>query len=108
MRGSIMFTVGGVSKQKGVYKVRFANDLVTRIKNLIKDGQEDINIVNLPNPMEKGEVVKYLMTQEAFMSKPEYAAALESANAKYNGSKVVRIAGVKVKTTVSSPELVTE
>jgi hypothetical protein len=108
MRGSIMFTVGGVSKQKGVYKVRFANDLVSRVKNLIKDGQEDINIVNLPNPMEKGEVVAYLMTQDAFMNKPEYRAAIESANAKYNGSKVVRIAGVKVKTTVSTPELVTE
>jgi hypothetical protein len=103
-----MFQVAGVSKQKGVYKVRFANDLVSRVKNLIKDGQEDINLVNLPNPMEKGEVVKYLMTQDSFMAKPEWRAAIESANQKYNGSKTVKIAGVTVKTTVSSPELVTE
>lgn len=103
-----MFQVAGVSKQKGVYKVRFANDLVSRVKNLIKDGQEDINLVNLPNPMEKGEVVKYLMTQDSFMDKPEWRAAIESANQKYNGSKTVKIAGVTVKTTVSSPELVTE
>lgn len=103
-----MFQVAGVSKQKGVYKVRFANDLVSRVKNLIKDGQEDINLVNLPNPMEKGEVVKYLMSQDSFMAKPEWRAAIESANQKYNGSKTVKIAGVTVKTTVSSPELVTE
>lgn len=106
MRGSIMFTVAGVSKQKGVYKVRFANDLVSRVKNLIKDGQEDINLINLPNPMEKGEVVSYLMTQDAFMDKPEYRAAIEASDAKYNGTKIVRIAGVKVKTSVSTSEVV--
>jgi len=106
MRGSIMFTVGGVSKQKGVYKVRFANDLVSRVKNLIKDGQEDINLINLPNPMEKGEVVSYLMTQDAFMDKPEYRAAIEASDAKYNGTRTVRIAGIKVKTSVSTSEVV--
>ena len=103
-----MFTVAGVSKLNGVYKVRFANDLVSRIKNLIKSGHEDINLVSLPNPMEKGEAVKWLMTQESFMEKPESRAAIESSNSKYNGSKVVRIAGVKVKTTVSTPEVVAE
>jgi len=103
-----MFTVAGVSKLNGVYKVRFANDLVSRIKNLIKSGHEDINLVSLPNPMEKGEAVKWLMTQESFMEKSESRAAIESSNSKYNGSKVVRIAGVKVKTTVSTPEVVAE
>ena len=103
-----MFTVAGVSKLNGVYKVRFANDLVSRIKNLIKSRHEDINLVSLPNPMEKGEAVKWLMTQESFMEKPESRAAIESSNSKYNGSKVVRIAGVKVKTTVSTPEVVAE
>ena len=103
-----MFTVAGVSKLNGVYKVRFANDLVSRIKNLIKSRHEDINLVSLPNPMEKGEAVKWLMTQESFMEKSESRAAIESSNSKYNGSKVVRIAGVKVKTTVSTPEVVAE
>jgi len=103
-----MFTVAGVSKLNGVYKVRFANDLVSRIKNLIKSGHEDINLVALPNPMEKGEAVKWLMSQDSFMNKPEGRAAIESSNSKYNGSKVVRIAGVKVKTTVSTPEVVAE
>ena len=103
-----MFTVAGVSKLNGVYKVRFANDLVSRIKNLIKSGHEDINLVSLPNPMEKGEAVKWLMSQDSFMGKSESRAAIESSNSKYNGSKVVRIAGVKVKTTVSTPEVVAE
>ena len=103
-----MFTVAGVSKLNGVYKVRFANDLVSRVKNLIKSGHEDINLVSLPNPMEKGEAVKWLMSQDSFMGKSESRAAIESSNSKYNGSKVVRIAGVKVKTTVSTPEVVAE
>ena len=66
MRGSIMFTVAGVSKLNGVYKVRFANDLVSRIKNLIKSRHEDINLVSLPNPMEKGEAVKWLICPKKF------------------------------------------
>ena len=35
------FTVAGVSKLNGDYKVRFANDIM-RIKNLAKSGHEDI------------------------------------------------------------------
>ena len=37
------FTVAGVSKHKGEYKVRFANDIM-RIKNLDKAGHEDIRL----------------------------------------------------------------
>jgi hypothetical protein len=56
--------------------------------------------------MEKGEVVSYLMTQDAFMDKPEYRAAIEASDAKYNGTRTVRIAGIKVKTSVSTSEVV--
>ena len=100
-----MFTVAGVSQKSGVHKVRFANDMVTRVKNLIKDGQADINLITLPNAMEKGEAVKYLMSIP-LMDKPEWRAAIETADAKYNGTKIVRIAGVKVKTSVSTSEVV--
>jgi len=101
-----MFTVAGVSQKSGVHKVRFANDMVTRVKNLIKDGQADINLITLPNAMEKGEAVKYLMSQESLVAKPEWRAAIETADAKYNHTKIIRIAGVKVKTSVSTPEVV--
>ena len=45
------FAVAGVSKTKGVYKVRFAND-IARVKILAKT-DEDINLMTLPNAMTK-------------------------------------------------------
>jgi hypothetical protein len=49
------FMVGGVSKTKGQYKVRFAGDM-TRVKILSKT-DTDINLVELPRAMTKSEVV---------------------------------------------------
>jgi hypothetical protein len=44
-----MFKVTGISTLNGVTKVRFANDMVSRVKILNKDGHKDINLVELPN-----------------------------------------------------------
>ena len=82
------FAVGGVSKTKGQYKVRFAND-ISRVKILAKT-DEDINLMSLPNEMTKGEVVQFLLTQEQYMSNPNWAEAIRSADAKYNGSVKVK------------------
>lgn len=54
------FTVAGTATHKGVTKVRFANDLVARIKILNKAGCTDINLVELPSPMSKLEALRYL------------------------------------------------
>jgi len=78
------FAVAGVSKTKGVYKVRFAND-IARVKILAKT-DEDINLMTLPNAMTKGEIAQFLLTQENYMSSPEYAEAIRASDAKYNGS----------------------
>jgi len=53
------FTVAGSSVRKGEMKMRFANDLVSRVKILEKDKHTDINLVELPNPMTKAEIVAY-------------------------------------------------
>ena len=82
------FAVAGVSKTKGVYKVRFAND-IARVKILAKT-DEDINLMTLPNEMTKGEVAQFLLTQEQYMSNPDWAEAIRSADAKYNGSVKVK------------------
>ena len=42
------FTVAGTAAQHGVTKVRFANDLVSRIKILVKNNCENINLIELP------------------------------------------------------------
>lgn len=84
-----MFKVAGVSAVKGQYKVRFANDL-GRVKMMVKSGQTDIELVELPQAMDKPQVVTFLKTTELY-KRPEFAAAIDAADAKYNGEKTVKV-----------------
>ncbi len=59
------FTVAGVSKHKGEYKVRFANDIM-RIKNLDKAGHEDIRLCELDKAMTKFDAIKAISTMAEF------------------------------------------
>ena len=56
-----MFTVAGVSICKGKVKVRFCSDKVLRIKNLQKQGDTDINLVDLPRAMNKFDACQHLL-----------------------------------------------
>lgn len=67
------FAVCGTSKLNGSYKVRFANDSL-RIKVLAKHGHEDINLVELEEPMTKLDAVKFIQGLELFAGKNEQAA----------------------------------
>ena len=86
------FAVGGVSKTKGQYKVRFAGDM-TRVKILAKT-DTDINLITLPNPMTKPELVAFLKTTDLYKN-PEFAAAIDAADAKYNAAGTVKVKGTK-------------
>jgi uncharacterized protein YjgD (DUF1641 family) len=90
-----LFTVAGVSKNKGAYKVRFANDLVSRIKILSKSDQ-DIQLLELPNGMTKGEVVAFLKASDLYAN-PAYREAIDNADSKYNAVATVKATGAKVK-----------
>jgi hypothetical protein len=58
-----LFTVAGTATNpNGTVKVRFANDLVARIKILNKAGCTDINLVELPQAMTKLEALQHLQT----------------------------------------------
>lgn len=83
------FKVAGVSTLNGKTKVRFANDMVSRVKMLIKDGHQDINLIELPGPLSKGDVVTYLKTTD-LMNTAQFAEAIISANEKYNLVKVTK------------------
>lgn len=61
-----MFTVAGVSVCNGKVKVRFCSDKVLRIKNLQKQGDTDIDLIDLPGPMTKEAACKHLLTLEQF------------------------------------------
>ncbi len=59
-----MFTVAGyATNADGTVKVRFANDLVARIKILNKAGCTDINLIELPKPMNKVDALQHLQEQ---------------------------------------------
>jgi len=59
------FTVAGISKLEGTYKVRFANDMM-RIKVLAKSGHEDIRLADLEGEYTKLEAAKILLGLEDF------------------------------------------
>jgi hypothetical protein len=90
------FAVGGVSKSKSGYKVRFANDM-TRVKILAKT-DTDIQMLDLPNAMTKPELVTFLKTSELYLN-PTYREAIDSADEKYNSA--VKVSGAKVKAAPS-------
>lgn len=46
----------------GQVKVRWANDFVTRIKTMAKQGVNNINVIVLPKPMTRLEGLQYLRT----------------------------------------------
>ena len=56
-----MFSVAGVSTQHGITKVRFANDLASRVKLLSKGGHDPLELVQLPKTMTKSEACQYLL-----------------------------------------------
>jgi hypothetical protein len=62
MKQENLFKVAGTSNHNGEIKVRFANDLVSRIKALHRAGHTDVNLIELPQPMTKLEAVQYLQT----------------------------------------------
>ena len=87
-----LYTVAGTSTFNGKTKVRFANDYVSRFKILTKNGQHNVNILELPNQMSKADVCKFLQSHEKFQDE-----ASQSAIAEF----VVR--NIKVDTAPSAP-----
>lgn len=96
---SKFFKVGGVSKSKSGYKVRFATDM-TRVKVLSKT-DSDVNLMELPQEMTKPELVKFLKTT-ALYENAEYRAAIDAADVKYNSPETVK---VKASTKKAAPSL---
>ena len=83
------YSVAGVSKLNGKFKVRFTHDLAY-VKGLTKAGNTDVELIELPKAMVKGEAVKVLLASE-LMKRTEYAQAIEAADQKYNGEKTVKV-----------------
>ena len=81
-----LFTVFGVSKQNGEYKVRFATDLM-RVKVLAKHGHEDIRLEELPTAVTKYEGIKQIQSMPEFADAAAQSAILEYLEDKAPKSK---------------------
>lgn len=82
------FRIAGVSTRCGVIKARFANDMA-RVKVLAKTGSKDIDVVELPHPMNKEDAVSYLLSINFDNGNQAVRAALEANLAKRQPKKVV-------------------
>ena len=68
------FKVAGTSVLNGKEKVRFANDLATRIKVLNRNGHTDVDLIELPTEMDKEQAVIYLKGLTRFENKESVKA----------------------------------
>ena len=64
MADNKLYTVAGTAEQYGMTKVRFANDFVSRIKILDKNGCTNIQLFELPEPMTKLDALRWLKEQD--------------------------------------------
>lgn len=71
------FNVAGTSTLNGVTKVRFANDYVGRFKILVKNGHEDINLIELGESLTKAEICQMLLQHPNFQSEEQQGAIAE-------------------------------
>jgi hypothetical protein len=76
-----LFTHAGVSQSKGQFKSRFATD-AARIKVLMKTGHDNIDILQLPEPMTKVDALEYLLSINFEEGRAEIRAALEDGLAR--------------------------
>jgi len=105
MRGNFMFKVTGISTLKGTTKVRFANDFVSRVKILNKDGHTDINLIELPEALSKADCVTYLKGTAMYA---EFADAINAADHKYNGASMVKVSMDALKARAEAVETKTQ
>ena len=105
MKQENLFTVAGTSNRQSEVKVRFANDLVSRIKALHRAGHADVNLVELPKPMTKLEALQYLQEQGITQGDAGYAVASKVAEKTKLAKKgEVKVKATGVKTTAKTTE----
>jgi uncharacterized protein YwgA len=93
-----LFTVAGISKLDGEYKVRFANDIM-RIKVLAKHGHEDIRLADLEKAVTKLEAAQMILTMEDFADALAQATITEYLEDKTPKAKVSKPVAVKATKT---------
>lgn len=73
------YSVAGTSTLNGITKIRFANDFVSRLKILFKNGHENVELIEMGGEFTKAEVCQILMAHPKFQSEEQQAAIYEYA-----------------------------
>jgi hypothetical protein len=97
-----LFTVAGISKLNGEYKVRFANDIM-RIKVLAKHGHEDIRLADLEKAVTKLEAAQMILTMEDFADALAQATITEYLEDKTPKTPKTPKTAVKAATKAKAP-----
>ena len=71
------FSVAGTSTLNGITKVRFANDFVSRLKILYKNGHENVELIELGGEFTKAEVCQILMNHPKMQGEDQQGAIYE-------------------------------
>ncbi len=67
MSDNAKYTFGGVSKRLGVYKVRVGQGAwESRVKMMVKEGHEDLHLINFDTPMTKAQICQRLLKIDTF------------------------------------------
>ena len=96
------FTVAGVSTQYGITKVRFANDLTSRVKLLSKGGHSPLELIELPSAMSKADACQYLLDKGGVFE--QWADLITETMGKKTGTvaKAPVVKAVKAKPTAQA------
>ena len=91
------FTFAGTCVENGAVVYKFAND-ANRAKALERFGCTEINIVALPNAMDKDAAIAYLAQVGMTATKPARAArAAKPATVKVKAAKTTKVVATKAK-----------
>jgi hypothetical protein len=88
------FAVAGVSTLAGKTKIRFAND-VMRIKILAKNGHTNVELIELPHEMTKGEIAQHMISTGFGSNSPATLAAISYIAKKNPAPEAVKTPAVK-------------
>lgn len=77
MATSKTYSVAGTSTLNGITKIRFANDFVSRLKILYKNGHENVELIELGGEHTKAEICQVLMAHPKFQSDEQQNAIYE-------------------------------
>lgn len=72
------YSVAGTTRHpNGTVKIRFANDFISRIKTLAKNGHSEIELIELGGEYSKADICQVLMQHERFQSEEQQTAIVD-------------------------------